>query len=256
MILLPLLIFQLATVSNTSKDKIHSSLAPIKKLFLKILNRMMTVSNYIETIYWHYYKEDNNMELNIKIALSLYSHIFFHFLGFQEECFTQLRTIRGLGYTVECFTRIFPDSGSFQVLVNSGTFQPQYIFNSIEDFLIKFYLNIAWKFEETKYYSILQSIVEFSHSKKKVVLSDLFRIGKTNLDLDQIEIKLNYDCIRQMTLPTFRSMFYEHFIHEDSRRILTIVIHGYKDKRNPSVDCIISYSSINQNTHDLDHSCI
>ena len=185
--------------------------------------------------------------------------LIFILFSIQEQCFTQLRTFKGLGYIVHCFSNKMKDSGDFSVVVESAKFHPNYVIDSIHDFLINMYHQISKiitpSFFETTVQSfsltIMQAVQKGKTSKEfweGVTIKDFQSAALHDLDLVEEAQKMNFD--------DYKELFYKYFINESTRRMLTIVANGKGRATKLNVDCNISLDKIDQTKLDLYHACI
>ena len=166
-----------------------------------------------------------------------------------------MRTLKGLGYVVHCASAIRKDSGDFSVVVESIKFHPNYVIDSIHDFLLTMYYFIKRKIRITYFYvGILniQSIIpegnNFQEFWEHVKIKD-FKYAATHKE----------DIFKQgkkMDAEKYIQLFKQYFINESTRRMLTIVLYGKGKKPKLKVDCNISSDKIDWTKLDIYHVCM
>ena len=170
----------------------------------------------------------------------------------QKECFTELRIFKGLGYTVHCISTVRKDSGDFSVVVESVKFHPNYVIDSIHDFLKNMYHQLSKIISP----SFLQALSSITSPKGKtsqefwedVKNNDFKSATSRKIDIAKVAGKINFD--------EYKKLFHKYFITESTRRMLTIVAYGKGKPTKLKVDCNISSDKIDQTKLDLDHACI
>ena len=166
-----------------------------------------------------------------------------------------MRTLKGLGYVVHCTSAIRKDSGDFSVIVESIKFHPNYVIDSIHDFLINMYYFIKKKIPITDFYlgilnipSILPEGNNFQEFWEHVKMKDFKYAASHKKDLLKEAQKLDFE--------KYTQLFKQYFINESTRRMLTIVLYGKGKEPKLKVDCNISSDKIDWTKLDIDHACM
>ena len=166
-----------------------------------------------------------------------------------------MRTLKGLGYIVHCISAVRKDSGDFSVIVESVKFPPNYVIDSIHDFLKNMYYQINKKINPSFFEITVQSLPsilpEGKTSKEfwdNVKNKDFIYATSHKGNLVKEAHKMNFD--------KYKQLFYKYLINESTRRMLTIVAYGKGKATKLKVDCNISSDKIDQTKLDLDHACI
>ena len=171
-----------------------------------------------------------------------------------------MRTFKGLGYVVRCLSNSRGKySGDFSVIVESAKFHPNYVIDSIHDFLKNMYHQISKiispSFFKSTVNAFSRTIIKALQKGKTseefwegVKIKDFTSATLNELHLEKESRKMNFD--------NYKQLFYKYFINESTRRMLTIVAYGKGRATKLNVDCNISSDKIDQTKLDLDHACI
>ena len=181
--------------------------------------------------------------------------ISFSLFYIQEECFTELRTVRGLGYVVICQAIVTREVGEFHIIIQSAKFMPNYVIRNIDSFTENFYSMLLTRMSIEYFELILDSLnATLSEEAAKQSPSSLW--NKVNPNHSHCDHKDTIAAIPRMNLNIFQIQFFEYIINKKTRRKLTILLYGKGKETYLKVDCNISYKKINQTILDLDHACI
>ena len=137
--------------------------------------------------------------------------------------------MKQLGYVATCYATIHSDVLSFELLVQSGTYDPDYILNVMEEFLSDFYHNdLVQLTSEDMFNDIKSSYIEVIN-QKQLTLND-----KTNFLWNYIALKSYQFDIHSQAAEVVRSIsggdlrnFYNDNLLQMSHRKMVISIFGY-----------------------------
>ena len=137
--------------------------------------------------------------------------------------------MKQLGYVATCYATIHSDVLSFELLVQSGTYDPDYILNVMEEFLSDFYNNdLVQLTSEDMFNDIKSSYIEVIN-QKQLTLND-----KTNFLWNYIALKSYQFDIHSQAAEVVRSItgenlrnFYNDNLLQMSHRKMVISIFGY-----------------------------
>lgn len=169
----------------------------------------------------------------------------------QDACFTQLRTVEGLGYVAQCFSTTQQGFGSFQVLVQSEEFGPERVLNSINSFLEGFYNSTVSADSGSDLVSNFSKAV--SDLEDSLTARDLNLQSKTDRLWNQIASGLNQfdfksqlvDMLQDLELEGFQEFYEETILQKQSRHKLVVIIYGKDKQFQPPVDFTINYRHLN-----------
>ena len=142
-----------------------------------------------------------------------------------------MRTEKQLGYVATCYATAHSDVLSFELLVQSGTYNPGHILNVMGEFLYDFYNNslIQLTTEDT-FNDIKSSYIEVIN-QKQLTLKD-----KTNFLWNYIALKSYQFDIHSQATEVVRSItggdlrsFYNDNLLQMSHRKMVISIFGYPE---------------------------
>ena len=139
-----------------------------------------------------------------------------------------MRTVKQLGYVATCYAAAHSDVLSFELLVQSGTYNPDHILNVMEEFLNDFYDNNLVQLTEDTFNDIKSSYIKVIN-QKKLTLKD-----KTNFLWNYIAVKSYQFDIHSQATKVVRSItggdlrsFYNDNLLQMSHRKMVISIFGY-----------------------------
>jgi len=165
--------------------------------------------------------------------------------------------MKSLGYVVMCYGYITDTSGSFQILVQSEKYNPNFVLDSIHEFFKGYFKNIKGQIDINKFQSVveaerksLQLSRETAQDTSNRVWSDL-KTEKNQLLYNQRKKAV----LSNLTTDTFLDFYYQNILNNTSRKMLTIVLYGHNKEIKLNVDCNIIYNKIDQTVNDLSSSC-
>ena len=176
----------------------------------------------------------------------------------QDMCYSILRTVKGLGYIVKCYSSQTHDSGFFSILVQSAGFHPHQIIKEIKKFLETFYHSVILSKEfEQKFYKVLKSTQNYfmpgSQTATDMSLRNWNSIIKGNTSLNLRHLR--YKSLRTLTHEKFKDFYSRTFLNRSSMKVLSTVLYGKGKITKLDVDCDISYYSIHPIDSKLESAC-
>ena len=172
------------------------------------------------------------------------------------ECFRQLRTLKGLGYSVYCHSLSRKDSGDFSVTVQSVKFHPNYVIDTIHDFLKNMYHHISTKMSQSLFMSARLALSSLTLPERMSSRTFWESVQIKDFKSDYSRLEDVFKVAGEMNFDKYKELFYKYFINESTRRMLTIVVYGKGKVTKLNVDCNISSYRIDQTKLDLHHACI
>ena len=141
-----------------------------------------------------------------------------------------MRTVKHLGYVATCYAATHSDVLSFELLVQSGTYQPGYILNVMEEFLNSFYNNELIQLTSDDAFGDIKSSYIDVISQKQLTLND-----KTQFLWNYIALKLyQFDIhsqvakvVTSLTGEDLLNFYYDNILLQTSRQKMIISIFGY-----------------------------
>ena len=173
-------------------------------------------------------------------------------------CYSQLRTVEGLGYVVFCSSSQKHDSGFFNILVQSAKFHPEVILSSIMEFFESFYDSVILsnKFEQI-FYIALESAERYLTPHHETATDISWRIWNTvkHGNSSYSLLPLQYKYLHKVTPEKFKDFYFRMFLNQSSMKVLSAVMYGKNKIIDFNFDCDISYYSIDPIDSKLDSAC-
>ena len=150
-------------------------------------------------------------------------------LFYKDQCFTYLRTEKQLGYVATCYASAHLDVLSFELLVQSGTYNPDHIVSVMEEFLTTFYNNELANLTSEKVFNDTKSSYIEVINQKELTLSDKTSFLWNYIALKSYQFDIHSqvtEVVHSITGEELRSFYNDNLSHTSYRK-LVISIFGY-----------------------------
>ena len=164
--------------------------------------------------------------------------------------------MKGLGYVVLCYAYVTEVSGSFQIIVQSQKYYPNYILDSIHNFL-KEYFKSMMLIKPDRLQSVIETERQNSLMSRETAKERSHNtwigllIGKNQSQYNQKKLY----ALTKITLKVMLDFYQQHILNETSRKMMTIALYGHNKEIQLDVDCNIIYEKIDHTVTDLSQSC-
>ena len=157
-----------------------------------------------------------------------------------------------MGYVAYCTHRTYENTGSFQVLVQSGTHNASDVLHSINDFLKVYENDLNVYLSNSSNFKNLKKVFREVILKKPLTLSDV-----TNKYWSQIHSGLQQFNYTRQVADTADSLtstelleFYKNFILKSTAKKLTIAVYGRNKDSSLGINFqhTIDYTNLNPKT--------
>lgn len=148
----------------------------------------------------------------------------------QDHCFSYLRTKEQLGYVATCYAATHSDVLSFELLVQSGSYDPDYILNVMKEFLKYFYDNDLVQLTSEKAFSDTKSSYIDVISQKQLTLSDKTQFLWNYISLKSYQFDIHSQVakvVNSITGEDLRKFYNDKILQQSSRRKMVVSIFGY-----------------------------
>jgi insulysin len=164
-------------------------------------------------------------------------------LGIMQSCFDVLRSQQQLGYVAYCTLRTNNDVASFQVLVQSGTYNASLVLDRINQFLSNSLQNVTQFFSVSSQFQILKQVYITSVLNKK----DLDIVSKTTRLWKYIYTGLNQfdyndqikNVLDSITGQDVVNFYNSYIVDNSSSKKLVIAVYGLGKRQ--TLDAFITH---------------
>ena len=141
-----------------------------------------------------------------------------------------MRTVKQLGYVATCYAAKHSDVLSFELLVQSGTYQPDYILNVMEEFLNSFYNNELVRLTGDDVFSDTKSSYVDVISQKQLTLNDKTQFLWNYIALKSYQFDIHSqvaEVVRSLTGEDLHRFYNDNILSQTSHQKMIISIFGY-----------------------------
>ena len=170
------------------------------------------------------------MHLDVHMCDCLIRENFVFVFSIQDHCFSYLRTKEQLGYVATCYAATHSNVLSFELLVQSGSYDPDYILNVMKEFLKYFYDNDLVQLTSEKAFSDTKSSYIDVISQKQLTLSDKTQFLWNYIALKSYQFDIHSQVakvVHSITGEDLRKFYNDKILQQSSRRKMVVSIFGY-----------------------------